>query len=188
MTTPTPTARIPLFVKILFSFLVFIILMSLYASLKKPRTADQVVADNPPPSPTKTIVSAVQPVSTPKPEPKITVSNITFHEFHRIFAYDSGLTDLQKDEEWKQYRGLCIEWTGELVHLDQGVFGGISIGMKHLGATLTYDVLIDAPSSQKDVLLSWRQGSRHTYRATLTGYGGPLLPISADWGCEKQAR
>ena len=111
-------------------------------------------------------------------------SNVTFQQVNRLFAYDSELTDLQKEESWKKYRGLCIEWTGELTYLESGFFSGISIGMKHLSRTLTYDVLIEAPSSQKDVLLSWRKGTRHTYRATLVSYGGAMLPILADWGCE----
>ena len=111
-------------------------------------------------------------------------SNVTFKQVNRLFAYDSGLTDLQKEEEWKNYRGLCVEWTGELAYLESGFLGGISIGMKHLGSTLTYDVLIETPSSQKEVLLSWRKGTRHTYRATLVNYGSAILPILVDWGCE----
>ncbi len=113
-----------------------------------------------------------------------TVSSVTFKQVNSLFAHDSGLTDLQKEEEWKNYRGLCVEWKGELAYLESGFFGGISVGMKHLGSTLTYDVLIDAPKSQKEELLSWRKGSRYTYRATLVNYGSAILPISADWGCE----
>ena len=113
------------------------------------------------------------------------ISGVTFAQVNRLFAYDSELTDLQKEEEWKNYRGRCIEWTGEVAYLESGFFGGISIGMKHLNSTLTYDVLIDAPSSQKKELLSWRKGTRHTYRATLVNYGSALLPILADWGCEE---
>jgi len=94
------------------------------------------------------------------------------------------LTELQKDGAWKDYKGLCFEWAGKVAHIDSKVFGGFSVGMKHLLSTLTYDVLIDAPSSQKETLLSWQQGARHIYRATLVHYGGALLPISADWGCK----
>ena len=113
-----------------------------------------------------------------------TVSNVTFKDVNRLFAHDSGLTDLQKEEGWKKFRGLCVEWTGELAYLKSGFFGGISIGMKHLGSTFTYDVLIDAPKSLKEELMSWREGNRYTYRATLVNFGGVILPISADWGCE----
>ena len=182
MTSTTPTKPIPIFVKLFFGVIIFATLVSVCSSpSKKQQTAKQPVAEKPQ-SPPKKAVASVKP--KPKPKPKLTVSNVTFHQFNRLFAPNSGLTDLQREEEWKKYRGLCIEWTGELVHLDQGVFGGISIGMKHLRQTLTYDVLIDAPSSQKDVLLSWRKGARHTYRATLTSYGGAMLPTSADWGCK----
>lgn len=210
MTSTTPTKPIPIFIKLLFGVIIFATLVNMCSSpSKKQQTAKQPVVENPQSPSKKSAASSVKPKPQPnltvpnltvpnvtfkrkvaassvkpKPKPNPTISNVTFRQFNRLFAHNSGLTDLQKDEEWKKYQGLCIEWTGELAHLDQGIFGGISIGMKHLKQTLTYDVLIDAPSSQKDVLLSWQKGTRHTYRATLTGYGGAMLPISADWGCK----
>ena len=57
-------------------------------------------------------------------------------------------------------------------------------GMKHLKTTLPYDVLVDTPSSEKTKLMTWQQEKRYTYRATLKRYGGVIMPISADWGCE----
>ena len=109
---------------------------------------------------------------------------VTFEEIHELFGIDGRYsTDLQKEEAWKQYKGRCVEWTGELNHLSEGWFGGLTIGMKHLDTTLTYDVLIDAPSSLKNKLLRWHKGERYTYRGQLVAYGGAILAITVDWGC-----
>ncbi len=69
------------------------------------------------------------------------VDSVTFKEIDSQFSGD-GLTKLQKDEAWKKYKGKCIEWEAELAYLDEGFFGGLSIGFKHKPSTLTYDVLV----------------------------------------------
>lgn len=111
-------------------------------------------------------------------------SAITFNEVHGQFSSESNLTDLQKDRAWRNYEGKCVQWTGELTYLDERFFGGFVIGFRHRRDTLTYDVLVDAPKSMEDTLLGWMQGRSYTYVATLRSYGGVILPISADWGCD----
>ena len=100
------------------------------------------------------------------------------------FSPESKWTDLRKKEEWKKYKGKCVVWEGELAYLEQGWFGGLSVGFKHLPHTFTYDVLVSAPRSVKDRLMQWEQGATYKYKATLKDYGGAILPISTDWGCE----
>ena len=124
------------------------------------------------------VMSASVTVSSPR------VSGITFKEVNQKFGLKSKWTDLRKKEEWKEYKGKCVQWTGELAYLEQGWLGGISIGFKHLPYTLTYDVLISAPRSEKDRLMQLEQGTSYRYKATLDDYGGAILPITADWGCE----
>ena len=125
--------------------------------------------------------ASVCTVSSP-PSPQ-EISGITFGEVNQRFGLDSTWTDLRKEEEWKKYKGKCVEWVGELSYLDQGLFGGISIGFKHFPHTLTYDVLVLAPRSEKDRLMKLEQGILYKYKATLRDYG-VILPITADWGCE----
>ncbi len=112
------------------------------------------------------------------------ISNITFSQVHRLFGVDGALTELQKEEEWKKYRGKCVEWTGQLVHLDEGLWSGVEIGFKHAQYTLTYDVIVSAPSAEKERLMALRQGRSYKYQATLREYGGVIMPIQADWGCD----
>ena len=111
------------------------------------------------------------------------VSDISFEEIDDQFRAGGPLTELQKDERWKEYQGKCVEWRGELTYLTEGFLGGLSIGFKHRRDTFTYDVLISAPRSEKEMLLTWQQGSTYIYRATLRGAPGAILPLSADWGC-----
>lgn len=129
-------------------------------------------------------VARMEPVVAAVLPAPIQVAEISFDEVNAKFGVDSTLTDLQKDHEWNTYDGKCVEWTGELVYLDSGVFGGISIGFKHLSATLTYDVLVSAPGSERDNMLKMQLNKRYTYKATLDRYGGAFLPIFADWGCD----
>ena len=114
---------------------------------------------------------------------QVAPSDITFEEVDEKFGIESSLTNLQKEEEWKSYKNKCIQWTGRLAHLDSGVFGGINIGMKHKSSTLTYDVLISAPDSQKDRLMKWKDKAAYTYKGRLKDYGEVLDILSVDWGC-----
>lgn len=129
---------------------------------------------------TGSTASRPAPSRTASAEP----SDITFQEVYSTFSIHSSLTELQKEARWKDYEGKCVEWTGELAHLDEGLFGGISIGFKHRPQTFTYDVLVSAPSKMKDELLTWNMGQRYTYRATLRSHAGAILPTTADWGCD----
>ena len=110
-------------------------------------------------------------------------SGITFKEVHSKFGINSPLTDLQKKKEWDKYESKCIQWRGTLAHLDEGMFGGIVIGFKHLSSTLTYDVLVSAPASMEEKFMKMKQGHVYSYTGKLDDYGN-ILPIQVDWGCE----
>ena len=118
--------------------------------------------------------------SPPRNQP----TEITFGEIYSQFSAGGNLSDLQKDAKWDEYKGKCVEWNGQLAHLDEALFGGIDIGFKHRRTTFTYDILVSAPSRMKDELLTWNMGQFYTYRATLKTYPGVILPMTADWGCD----
>ena len=88
------------------------------------------------------------------------VSKITFNEVHNKFSVESSLTDLQKDELWKEYKGKCVQWNGRLEYLDQGFFGGISAGFKHRNETFTYDVVTTACGTWGSTYHYWGDDSR----------------------------
>ncbi|MCY4508805.1 MAG: hypothetical protein OXG35_17890 [Acidobacteria bacterium] len=123
--------------------------------------------------------------AAPEPaEPVVQVSDVTFDDLNEKFGVQSDWTDLRKDREWPAYEGLCVEWTGELTSLSEGLFGGFSIQFRHLATTFVSDVLVNAPSSAEEELLTWREGNRYRYRGRLVDYGGAILPITVDLGCE----
>ena len=112
-------------------------------------------------------------------------SPITFEEVNNKFGIHSTSNKLRKNEEWKAYKGKCVEWIGELSDVTDmfSEITGITLGFKHLRSTFTYDVQISAPVSEKEKFMDLRIGSRYRYRATLRDYGGVIMPIGADWGC-----
>ena len=108
--------------------------------------------------------------------------SISFEEIDRKFGIDSDWTKLQKKEEWKKYKGECVTLTGELVYLDESMFGGYSLGFKHKDTTFTYDVLASAPKSFKQEALTMRKGSFYSYPIKLKSFAGAIMPITGDLG------
>ncbi len=105
----------------------------------------------------------------------------SFEEVDDIFGADSKLTDLQKDELWKDYEGKYVTWTGELTYLKEGLGGGgISAGFRHKPGTLTYDVLVSFPNTLRGKLLNYTEGQVLTYTGKLDTRTGAILPYSLD--------
>jgi len=128
--------------------------------------------------------SEPEPARRPETDRGRTEAGVSYAEIRRLFSADSNLTDLQKDEQWKEYRGECVKWRGELVHLDEGLFGGLDIGFRHRRDTLLFDVLVSAPRRKKKELLEWNIGQVYEYEAELEDpRPGVLMPVSAKWGC-----
>ena len=115
-----------------------------------------------------------------KPQPRV-----TFEEVNEKFGSHSRLTEAQKREEWKKFQGKCVEWSGELSYVGDSFLRGRTLGFKHNPRTLTYDVLVSTSDNARDVA-QMKKGGRYTYSGTLRKYGGPILPISVDWGCRGQ--
>lgn len=108
---------------------------------------------------------------------------ITFQEVSEKFGTQSRLTEAQKREAWKKYQGRCVQWSGELSYVGESFIRGLTLGFKHNPRTLTYDVLVSAPDNERDAAQNMKKGAHYSYRGTLKKYGGPILPISMDWGC-----
>ena len=109
-------------------------------------------------------------------------TDITFEEVHSKLSQNI-LTDLQKKEAWKRYRGKCVQWTGRLVHLDENESGEIEIGYKHLSSTITYDVHIIAPADMKARFFPLKKGSWYQYEGRLKSYGHLIGGIRLEYGC-----
>ena len=81
-------------------------------------------------------------------------------------------------------RTLCVEWRGELVSLSEGLFGGFSAQFKHLPTTFVADVVMSAPNSAEDELLTWsivKNGPAAAIRTLVEQAPAPdarLIPLS----------
>ncbi|HEY1266445.1 MAG TPA: hypothetical protein VGH16_04255 [Candidatus Binatia bacterium] len=139
----------------------------------------------PPPEPPPAVAEkhTTEPQAPARPPP------VSFEEVSQKFGSHSQFTEAQKREEWKKYQGRCVEWAGELSYVGDSFLRGMTLGFKHDPRTLTYDVLVSAPDDQRAAALRMKKGGHYTYRGTLKKYGGPVLPISLNWGCSAaQAR
>ena len=109
------------------------------------------------------------------------LSSISWSEIDTIYGLSSKLTDLQKDEVWKKYQGKRVQWSGEVVDISQGFFGGLSLSIRMNRSTFTYDLSISLKSDQRDRALRYKVGDRVTFKGTLRSWG-TLLPITLDNG------
>lgn len=95
---------------------------------------------------------------------------------------DINATSLQKEDKFNtDYKNKYVEWSGEVVSVSEGLFGGYTISIKHCPNTFTSDVLVEMKDSEKDKLLKLIQGDQVTYRAKMSSYGD-ILGLSASDG------
>jgi hypothetical protein len=94
------------------------------------------------------------------------ISNTSFVDFDAKFCVHSRLTDLQKSNEIKGYKGQRVRWEGIVSYVSDD-----SVGFKHKATTSTYDVLLRVAKSDRPDLTSLNQGDLTTYEGTIDDYG-----------------
>lgn len=83
---------------------------------------------------------------------------------------DSSYTDLQKKDEFKNYKGKWIRSSGIVKDIDEGLMGGITTSIEHSdnyllnGATLYFD------TSEKEKLLQIGKGGEINFEGRIEGY------------------
>lgn len=113
--------------------------------------------------------------STPSSEP--TASSVSWSEIHRIYGLESKYSDLQKDEEWKRFKGKRISWSGEVVEVSNGFLGGLQMQVKMNRNTLISDLIISLNKSSKEKAMKLSKGNRVRFTGKLDRWG-TLMPIS----------
>lgn len=119
---------------------------------------------------------STQPIQTSTPTPTITptpiVSTISFSEFDRIFGDKSSLTDLQKKEEFKNYKDKTVSWEGYLSDVDEGWTGDYCVLIKTKSSSQPYaDFKSCNPTeSFKNKLLTYQIGDRVILTGTIQNY------------------
>lgn len=104
------------------------------------------------------------------------VSNVPVITWKEIdsFYFKGKNTDLQKAEKWKQYEGRNVLWSGTVASISEGFFGGLSMQVKMNSDTLVSDVFISLDEGQQTKAVNYTEGSRITFRGTLSDWGNFL--------------
>jgi len=97
------------------------------------------------------------------------------------FGTSSKLSDLQKDELWKNYKGKSFAWPLQITEVSSGTFGGYSVQAKCSpeSPSLIQDIHISYGKDAKDLVMGLEKGATYTLKGTLTRQS-PLLGLSAN--------
>lgn len=104
------------------------------------------------------------------------VSKISWEEFDSIYNLQSNATDLQKESEWKKYKGKTIQWSGEVFDIGES-FGSLTLSIKMNSDTFTFDLLVFLSKEAKSDAISLRKGDHVTFQGDLDSWGS-LLPTN----------
>jgi len=113
---------------------------------------------------------------TSEPLAEVPVTNLEWPPFQELYGSKSKLTDLQKDNEWKNYKGQRVRWTGTLVAVQDDI-SGFTMQVKMDPDTLTSDFLIYLRPSEKDKALGLVKGAPVTFTATFDSWGN-IMPTT----------
>jgi hypothetical protein len=108
------------------------------------------------------------------------VSSISWAEVNQIYNLASKVTELRKEEEWKQFKGKRIQWTGTVSSISES-FGILSLQIKMNPETFTSDLLINLKENQRSKAIDYSEGDRITFSGLLEDWG-TLMPITLSDG------
>lgn len=88
------------------------------------------------------------------------------------FGVSSQLSDLQKDELWKEYKDQSFEWKLQVTEVSSETLGdGFTVQFKCKGSSaFIQDVMLTYPASAKETVLGFKKGSNYTVKGTLTSF------------------
>lgn len=110
-----------------------------------------------------------------QPEAKQYV-DISCSDFASQFGAKSDLSDLQKDEIFKDYDGKYVKWTGTVSSISS-TFGQLKMQVKCSPTTLVSDAIISFDDSEKEALLQIKEGETVNFEAQLDSWG-QLIPTT----------
>ncbi len=119
------------------------------------------------------------PVPTPvAPEKPI---KETCYQLSHKFGASSSLSDLQKEELWKDYQGRTFEWSLEVTEVSSDLFGGFTVQYKcsPKSSSFIQDIQIKYPDSRKQYVMQFSKGRSYTVKGRL-GMSSALLGMTAD--------
>lgn len=149
---------------------------SLVRSPSAPRTAS---------APTGAATAAQQaPAAVQRQEPTVPKAKFisdSCSAMSRTFGPGSKLSDLQKEELWKKYKGQAFQWDLEITEVSSGVFGGYTVQAKCAqdSPSLIQDIQISYSGDAKNLVMQLQKGSAYTLKGVLTNTS-TLFGMGAD--------
>jgi|GEM_PF-3013528 len=125
---------------------------------------------------TRTAVTAAPPAKA-----KLVFLTETCSEMSRQFGPQSKLSDLQKEELWKQYRGKAFKWSLKVTEVSSDLLGGFTVQYK-CGVdspSLIQDVQVKYEDSRKSAVMGLMKGSTYEIKGRLK-MSSSLLGMTAD--------
>jgi zinc ribbon protein len=105
-------------------------------------------------------------------------------ELSRMFGPQSNLSDLQKDELWKNYKGKAFKWPLRVTEVSSDAFGGYTVQYKCgvNSPSFIQDIQLKYDESRKPFVIQLRKGQVYEIggvlnsQSTLLGMSGDDLP------------
>jgi hypothetical protein len=101
-----------------------------------------------------------------------------------MFGPQSNLSDLQKDELWKNYKGKAFKWPLRVTEVSSDAFGGYTVQYKCgvNSPSFIQDIQLKYDESRKPFVIQLRKGQVYEIggvlnsQSTLLGMSGDDLP------------
>lgn len=114
--------------------------------------------------------------SGPESPPSQQLSALQWAELDAIYDARSSYSDLQKNDIWKKYKGKRVQWSGQVVSVDDS-WGSLTVQIKMSPYTIISDVMLHLRSSERNKALKLVVHGPVNYRGTLDDWG-TLMPFS----------
>jgi hypothetical protein len=102
-------------------------------------------------------------------------------QLSRLFGPESRLSDLQKEEAWKQYEGKEFSWDLQVVEVSSGMLGGYTVQFKcgRNSPSFIQDIQLSYPSRAKAMVMQLEKGAVYQVKGKLK-HSSTLLGMTAD--------
>ena len=131
-------------------------------------------------------VEPTQVRATPAPRriaeaPAVASVSESCSELSKQFGVSSKLSDLQKDELWKNYAGKRFTWQLKITEVSSGMLGGYTVQAKCSPKSPSFiqDIIISYDGDAKSFVLGLQKDETYTLSGVL-GTSSTLLGLSAD--------
>jgi hypothetical protein len=105
---------------------------------------------------------------------------ISWSEVDSIYNLKTKNTNLQKDEEWKRFKGKRVVWSGIVSGVSDD-WSGFTLQVKMNPDTFTFDLLIHLNKSEKPKAVKLHEGDTVRFSGRLESWG-TLMPVTLDDG------